>query len=71
LQWVCLSQANSMTSTHLFHTDIINHLMYPTSTQDTDQRMVIPLFKSGVTISLILEMISDAISVLDLPRLCM
>ena len=71
LQWVCLSQVNSMTFIHLFHIDITNHLMCPTSIQDTDQKMVIPLFKSGVTISLILEMISDAISVLDLPRLCM
>ena len=71
LLWVCLFQVNSMMSIHLFHIDIINQVMCPTSTQDTDQRMVTPSFKSGETISLILEMISDAISVLDLPRLCM
>lgn len=54
-----------MMSIHLFHIDIINQVMYPTSTQDTDQRMVTPSFKSGETISLILEMISDAILVVS------
>lgn len=62
---VCHSQEISMTCTHLYHSGTTTKYKSPTSIQGMDQRMVTLSFRFGEITSLILEMISDATSVLD------